>query len=495
MSGPKPPNPNQQKTSAPDLGAELVYDPINERIVIAAAIADEAKRAVLVRSISADEMLVKENAAVWRAMRTLVDQKLTYDPEVMRRLVRDEIEDFDELYLDGLETGASVPTNLEWHVSTLRWDATRARVLRGPIPELLRDIRDPKASPEQVSAIARAVLRSVEGGHGRKYIRRPDELKRSYKAELASRRAVGNFYSMGYAAVDERLVEGTMPGKINVLVGLPGSGKSTFAADMTLRLAKAGRRVLYCPWEMGTESTLDVMLSSMSRIELERIVQGGFSAEEQHRIGRCTDWIVDRVKFMDNAFYDANLRDGGRGFKRSNDRSLDVLEGYIAESGCDVVIMDLWERCLVDLSYDGVTAALYRQQQMAAEYRFYCVIVHQLRLKDVEKRADKRPTREAIKGTGAFVEVADQIYGVHRDAQFRNVPDDAIELICMKQRKGKANWAVRFGWDGSKALIEGDGMAVNYDPGLEDTEESGDIGSIRTSSGGGRRGKRSRRDG
>lgn len=490
----KPPSGNA-KASASDTGAELVYDPVNERIIIGAAIADEAKRTVLVRSISADELLVKENAAIWRALRTLVDQKLAYDPEVMRRLVRDELEDFDERYLDGLEVGASVPQNLEWHTATLRWDATRARVLRGPVPELLREIRNPKAKPEDVAAIARSVLRGVEGGHGRKYIRRPDELKRSYGAELAARRAAGNFYPMGYGAVDEHLVEGTMPGKVNVLVGLPGSGKSTFADDMILKLAKLGRRVLVCPWEMGTESTLDVMLSSMSRIELDRIVQGGFSAEEQVRLNRCKDWIVDRVKFMDNAFYDANLRDGGRGFKRSNDRSLDVLEGYIAESGCDVVVMDLWERCLVDLSYDGVTAALYRQQQMAAEYRFYCVIVHQLRLKDVEKRQDKRPTREAIKGTGAFVEVADQIYGVHRDAQFRNVPDDAIELICMKQRKGKANWAVRFGWDGSRSLVQGDGVPVTYDPGFEDTEESGDIGSIRTSSGGGRRGKRSRRDG
>lgn len=478
------------------MSEEHVYDAVNERIVLAAAMADDEKRAVLVRTISADEMLVPEHSAMWRAMRVMVERKLSYDSDVFRRLARDEKPDLDERYIDGLEKDAHLPANLDWHVGTLRWDATRARVLSGAMPELLAALKDPQAKPEAVASSARALLRAVEGGHGRKYIRRTDELRRTYKADIAARRAVGNFYPFGYEAMDgtsERdglLSEGSMPTKVAVVAGLPGSGKSTWAADFTMKLAKAKRRVLYCPWEMGTESTLDVMVSSMTRIELKRIVQGNFDAMEEQRIAACTDWITSRVKFMENAFYDANLRKGGR--RRSNDTSLDLLESYVAEAGCDVVIMDLWERMLADLSYDGVTSALYRQQAMAAEYRFYCVIIHQLRLKDVERRADKRPTRDSIKGTGAFVEVADQIFGVHRDAQFKQVPDDTIEVICMKQRKGKANWAVRFDWDGDRSLITG-GLEVAYDPGLESSAQFGDIADasdIRT--GGGRRGRRGR---
>jgi len=188
-----------------------------------------------------------------------------------------------------------------------------------------------------------------------------------------------------------------------------------------------------------------------------------------------------KILFMENAFFERVALEKGK--RKSNDRNLDILEGYIAEAGCDVVVMDLWERMLCDLSYEGVTDALYRQQEMHKEYGVHGIIVQQLKLKDVEKRADKRPTREAIKGTGAYVEVADLIFGVHRDAQFKKVPDDSLEVICLKQRKGEPNWAIRFDWDGPTCAIRG-GIEVSYDPGLESSDEFGgevsDPSAIRT---------------
>jgi replicative DNA helicase len=470
---------------------EITYDPTNERIVIGMALADRKRRDTLTRTIAADEFLVPQHAALWRALRVMTDKGLEHDPAVFLRIALAESPDLDADYTSGLEAQATIPTNPDWYVETLRWDATRARVIKGPAPELIKDLRDPKATPEKVASAARAVLRAIEGGGGRSFIRRPDELARSFSAEIEARKASGNFWPTGFDAMDAKLVEGAMPKRTAVVAGLPGSGKSTFSGDFAIRLAKAGRRPLVGCWEMGAESTLDVMVSGLLGLELERVVQGNLTSDEVARVNKATRWITQRVKFMENAFFGDELRRGAG--KRSNDRSLDVLEGYIAESGCDVGIWDLWERCLVDLSYDGVTTALYRQQEMHARYNIYGVICHQLRLKDVEKRADKRPTREAIKGTGAFVEVADQIFGVHRDAQFKAVPDDSLEIICLKQRKGKANWAARFEWDGARAQITG-GEEVPYDPGLESsTQFGGDIGDVKIERSS--RKKPSRRDG
>lgn len=454
---------------------EVVFDATNESVVLGAAIVDDERRKSLVRAISPDEFLIPEHATVWRALRVMVDRNLSFEAETFRRLVLDESPDYDPATLQQLVADASSSANLDWHVETLRWDAARARVLRGPVNELLKCLKDQKAVPDSVASAARSVLRSVEGGYARKYIRRPEELSRSYKADLAARRATGNFYSSGFDAMDARLVEGSAPGKVEVWVGLSGSGKSTFVANKAIAQAKQGRRVMVGAWEMGSMSMLDVMLSSACRIELERVVQGNLDDDEFQRVSYMTDWLTTRIKFMDNAFFDASIR--GPGVKPDNNRALDVLEGYISESGCDVIVMDLWERCLPDLSYSGVTQALYRQQLMAQEYNFNAVIVHQLLLKDVEKRVDKRPTREGIKGTGAYTEVADQIFGVHREAQFKAVPDDSLEVICLKQRKGKANWAVRFDWDGSRSLIS-NGVEVAYDPGLESAAQFGDLAEV-----------------
>lgn len=468
---------------------EFVYDTTNERIIICAAIAMATEqRSVLVRTVAADELLHPEHVIIWRALRVMVEQGLEYEPEAMRRLVQDEGGHVESSYLMGLETEASVPANLDWHLATLRWDATRARLLSGIAPELIRALKEPKSSPERVAAAAHSLLRGLEGGGGRRFIRRKDELARSYKAEMAARMAIGNFYPFGYPALDDRLSEGAMRQRTAVVAGLSGSGKSTLLSNLAMSLAlKLDRRVLMGAWEMGAESTLDVMVSAMTRIPLERIVQGDLSPEEKASVDRATDRLCSRITFMENAFFSEKKK----GERRSNERNMAILEGYIAESGCDVVIMDLWERMLVDISYEGVTTALYEQQDMHKRYNVYGVIAHQLTKEGLSKRADRRPTRESIKGTGAYYEVADQVLCVHRDALFKNVPDESIELICLKQKKGKAGWAIRFKWNGELALIS-DGEEVPYDPGLEAVERSGDISEIRT---GGHRRKPSRREG
>lgn len=478
------------------MSKEITFDAGNEQVVIRAAMADATRRKALVHGLSDSEFLVTAHSSLWRAMRALTDRGLDYSPATIRQLLATEGSPIDEEYIAELEQTAAVPHNLDWHVETMRWDATRARVLRETLPSLVKELEDGRAAPDDAVGAARSIVKALEGGGGRRFIHRPAELSRSYKAELRERRKGTSFWPSGMHAMDEKLTEGLMPRRLMVVTGLPSSGKSTWTSNLALQLAKAGRRVLMCAWEMPSHSTLDVMVCGLlglsgKPINLKQLVQGKLTEEDHQRAEQAADWIVKRVRFMDNAFF-TKISNG----KRSNDRNLDILEGYIAEAGCDEVVMDLWERCLVDLSPDAVALALYRQQAMAQEYNFHAIVVQQLRSKDVEKRSDKRPTRESIKGTGAYTEVPDLIFGIHRDAQFKAVPDDSIEAICLKQRKGDLNWAVRFDWDGATCSVKG-GVEVAYDPGLDSGSELGevvsDVSKIRSSPA--RSSKLGRRDG
>lgn len=463
---------------------EFVYDAANEALVLRAAIAmaqseeTEIRKQfrALIHSISADEFLVAQHSTLWRVLRQVSDKNLEYSPEIIRQLAIGEPTPLQEQHIEELECTAEVSSNIDWHVETLRWDATRARVMKGSLPDLVADLTDPRVTVERAVSSARAVTRALEGGGGRRFIRRPDEMSSVYKATLAKRREAGNFFPCGFSAIDDLMSEGFMPTKTAIITGLSGSGKSTFAARLAINLARLGRRPLMCAWEMGAASTLDLMCAMMTGIQLDTIVKGTYTGDELRRLEKACDWLNHRIRFMENAFFSQVASDTGRGKRerRSNDRNLDILEGYIAESGCDVVIMDLFDRLLADQSPDAVTDALYRQQNMHVEYNVHGTLLTQLRLKDVEKRPDKRPTRESIKGVGTFVEVPDLILGIHRDAQFKDVPDNTLEAICLKQRKGKLNWAVRFGWDGATCSITG-GEQVPYNPGLESAYDDGDI--------------------
>lgn len=473
---------------------EVVYDAANEALVIRSAIAlaqttendAPAKFRALVHSISEDEFLVGQHVSIWRVLRRISDSKLDYTPELARQLAVGQPTPIQDSHLTELENTAAIQSNLDWHVESLRWDATRARVLNGSLVQLVAGLSDPRVKVDEVVSSARGVLRALEGGSGRRFIHRPDAMAAAYRTELLKRREQGNFYGSGFPVVDSLMSEGFMPGKLAIITGLSGSGKSTFAARLAVNLVQQGRRPLICAWEMGATSTMDIIVSMMTGIELDTIVKGVYSDRELRRLDKATRWASFHMRFMENAFfYEVKDPGGTRGKpRRTNDRNLDILEGYIAESGCDAIIMDLWDRLLADQSPDGVTDALYRQQDMLREYNVHGTLLVQLRLKDVEKRADKRPTRESIKGVGTFVEVADLIFGVHRDAQFKDVPDNTLELICLKQRKGKSNWAVRFGWSGDRCLITG-GEQVSYNPGLEavnEYDEIADPSAIRTRS-------------
>lgn len=458
----------------------FVYDAANEILVLQAAKADAAARRKLVHLLAPDEFLVPIHAPIWKAFRVMSDKGLEYSDDTIRRLVLDEGGD-EEAATYVTELLAELPENLDWHVETMGWDATRARVLKGPVPDLFAALKDPKATVSDVTTSARAVGRALEGG-GRRFMRRPEELYRSYRAEIAARRAHRNVFPLGATPFDKNLSEGFMPGRTTVTAGLPGAGKSTVWFAFAILLVKLGRKVLYGAWEMNPESLLDVGVAHMTGIPLTRIIQGELEDHEADRVSKCARWLASRIRFMGNAFF----HERGKGKKPSNDRNLDILEGYLAESGCDVVIYDLWVRMLVFRRPDDVEGALYRLQHIHEEYGIHGIVLHQLLVKDVEKRADKRPTRESIKGTGAFTEVPDLIFGIYRPAQFKAVEDNTVETICLKQRKGRANWSIRWKWDGATCYV-GDPEEIPYDPGLENSAGPGDISAI--SSGKGRQQK------
>jgi len=178
--------------------------------------------------------------------------------------------------------------------------------------------------------------------------------------------------------------------------------------------------------------------------------------------------IAERIAFLAMPF----RRKSGE--KPNNDRNLDILHGYIADSGCEVFIADLWKRLLRDASPEAEEDALIRQQSMAEETRTHGILLQQQRLKDVEQREDKRPTREGIKGSGAWIEVPDTIIGVHRPALWKRMDDNKLEGIVLKQRYGKWPLAVEFDWDAERGSITG-GRPIDYDRPGEVTELDSDF--------------------
>jgi replicative DNA helicase len=429
---------------------EIPHDSFNESVIIATALSGGEDIGDLVRSVRADWFHGEGHAAIWTAIAEVVRRNLQCDVATVRQVGGEAI---DDSYLAKIADDCDGAANIAHHIETLRWDHARFEAVAGPVRHLLLALRDPTTAPERTLSLARQVPIAFEGYGSRDYLHDSECLIRDQIAEI-SRRRKRAVYPYGIEGFDSdehgnwRIVPGAAPSQVTVVTACSGSGKSTVTARIALEQARKRRRVLYGAWEMTGGVTLELLATLSLGWSRHKVAIGNLDDDELIEFGDRMEAISEFVRFVKLPF-GRTPRD-----RWTNDEALDAVHGYIADTASDVAVFDLWKRGLRDDKPSEEEFALIRMQTIADETRCHLILCQQQRLKDVEKRNDKRPTREGIKGSGAWVEIPDTIIGVHLPSLWQgNLPDNVIELILLKQRYGKWPLAIEFDWDGDRATL------------------------------------------
>lgn len=468
---PAPPRAAPRPSPAPPAAqaTQIPHDPVNEQVLIAAATVDTETRGRLLKLVSPDRFQVAEHVEAWLAFAELDRRGLDFDVATVRQLVGGKV---DVGYLLDLAADRDqVPTNLMHHVKMLEWDATRIAAVRGPLAGLLESLSDPTVPPERVRALAGSLQQTLSGGASLELVRDANALTREAMAQVRLRRQQA-CYPFGIDGLDKddqgnwRLIPGCAPGKVTVVTALSGGGKSTFVARVLLAQYRMKRRVGMGAWEMGDAPSLELLAVLSLGWSRYKMSVADYTDEEEQLLHDEMDRIGQYIKFVTPpSVPPSNIK--ARGSTAGNDRALDLIEAVLSEMHFDVFVGDLWKRLLREIEPDQEELALVRQQMIADRTKTHCILLQQQRLKDVEGRADKRPTREGIKGSGAWTEVADTIIGIHRPALWKAVDDVTIEIDILKQRWGKWPLAVEFDWNPEYATIL-NGREVKYDQGGAD---------------------------
>jgi replicative DNA helicase len=455
-------------------------DAFNECVVVAAVCVDQEIADELLPAISSDHFFARGHAAIWEALRRMQALGLYYDPATVSQMSGG---DADVEYLEKLIAERSaVPPNLRHHVRMLYVDKRRVDATRGPVSQLLESLRDPTTPFEKLRAVAHQVGGAFDGVGTEAYLIRGSDLAAAHGPVLEERRTGRacygygipglDFYTeddeqKGIVAGDPRMIPGASPGTITLLTAVSGSGKSTVAARMILAWARENRRVLVGAWESGEAPTLELLASLSLGMSRTDIKIGRFDKEDQRELLGEMERIGEHVTFFKLPFGRARA-----GEKNYNDRALDLVRQVVADSRCEVFVADLMRRAFKETDPDDEEQGLFRLQAMGKELDVHQVWLHQQRMKDVEQRPDKRPTREGVKGSSAWVEVPDAMLGVHLPALWKNVPNDKIEIDVLKQRDGLWPQAVEFDWVPEFAKITG-GKTVDYSrPGDENAMDA-----------------------
>jgi archaellum biogenesis ATPase FlaH len=448
------------------MGREQVVkiDPSAEQVVLSAMLVDRETLHRVIKVLPPDRWQVPQHRAAVRALEELDRKGLAYDQAAVRRL----FPDVDVLYLEELAMARPTPAqDLQHYVYAVRWDALRADAFRGPVTAFLEAAAKPETEPEAVRRAALAIGEAFGAWRDGARVSNPVDVHERLLVEMEARVQGRAVYPFGIDGLDDyedsrqpRLIPGAKPGKITIVTGTSGSGKTTLAARMVLGQMRQKRRVLYGAWE-NTDVESTELLAVMSLADEGRPV-----SRTQLMTGRAPIPMVEAVKerardigkfvrFVPNPFQ-------RKGQKSTNDQNLDIVERLIGDMGADVFVADLWERCLAEDRPEEIQQGLFRQQAICEQTRCHGILLQQQRLKDVEARADRRPTREGIKGTSAWVDIADTILGVYRPAQWKAVPDDLVVVDVLKQRYAPWPLSVEIEWDPDRAWF-GRGTSVPYD--------------------------------
>lgn len=441
------------------------HDTFNESVVIAAAIVDEEARDRLVNAIPVDAFYGKGHPEIWEVVRELKRKKLSYDPLTVQQLSGGTV---DAKYLEFLiRERPAVPPNLDHHISALMWDRTRIEAARGPIQTLLENLRDPQADPERVRSLARRVGDAFAGKGFMKFLRDPHALVAEVKRNLDRRRAGEAVYPYGIDGFDihgdgpnegqYRVIPGAAPCEMTVITGNPGSGKSTVISNMVLGLLKQGRSVLYGAWEQQAAISLELLAIIDLGYSKHRVLTGQLTDAEVDAYMERIEELAAGVRFM-SLPTDRKKRERGQ---RVNEAAMDTIRSYIAETSADAFIGDLFRYALTGFDPEEEEDAIKESLAIGKDENCHMVLVQQQRSKDVEARDDKRPTRDGVKGTSAWVEVPGTIIGCHMPSLWKAVPRETIELILLKQRFAKGMLAVEFDFDPDKGKLEG-GRGIEY---------------------------------
>ncbi len=403
----------------------------NEQIVLGAILNDHETFLREVPKLSEDLFNLDIHKDLFNALKELLKRGAKYAADSVTQLTAERVK---LKYLNDLEEnfGKLAEENIKLHIEYLKTGSVKFQVAE-PFSRLFDSLDDPHTSLEESETAALEILSKLrEGSSKDDRVRSGTKLFEEWYSDLEEVQSgrSKNFCDTFFTALDNNLYEGLRPGKIVVVAGRPGMGKSTFCSNLTLRLERNGKKVLSAPIEAGTESVVEQMTCCKSRVSAEKLI-------------KTPDELTDKEMF--------DIKRASRSILKSKNiifcdklSSISELEMMAEQYDFQYAILDLFEYLLRgDMDPAAVTQELRRLKALSIRRGFASVVVHQIRRTKSKKSI--RPKLHELKNSGGYEEVADLVLLLHRSAYYNpDDEEDIMEVAIAKQRRGPQNVSVAF---------------------------------------------------
>ncbi|MDC9612944.1 SPI-7-type island replicative DNA helicase [Xenorhabdus khoisanae] len=234
----------------------------------------------------------------------------------------------------------------------------------------------------------------------------------------------------GFADLDQKTC-GLQPGDLILLGARPSMGKTALALAMAIKGAINKGPVQFFSIEMPTEQLIQRLISELASVPLEKIRSGNLDESDWGCIGAAMEtisswqdrFIIDDTSNMTPTLLRARARRNMRKFGKPSLIMVDYLQ-----------LMRCPEQENRTLEISEISRSL---KALGKELGCPVLALSQLN-RQLEQRADKRPTNGDLRDSGSLEQDADLILFIYRDEMYEsNSLDKGVaEIIISKQRQG-----------------------------------------------------------
>jgi len=250
--------------------------------------------------------------------------------------------------------------------------------------------------------------------------------------ELASGKAGMSGLSTGFSDVD-RKINGLNKSDLVLLAARPAMGKTSFALNMALNVAKqSGKTVAVFSLEMSKEQLVTRFLSSEGLVENTRLTTGRLSPSDWGKLTQAARTLKQTdIRIDDNPML--TVADMNAKCRRLDNLGLVVIDylQLMTSSGGKSYAGESRQQAVSDISR--------MLKIMAKELNVPVLCLSQLSRAN-EKREDKRPMLSDLRESGAIEQDADIVMFLYREGYYQKEEGSDMsttECIIAKNRHGE----------------------------------------------------------
>ncbi len=221
--------------------------------------------------------------------------------------------------------------------------------------------------------------------------------------------------SSGYTEYDDK-TRGFHGSDLIILAARPAMGKTAFALNLALNVAKQDKGVLIFSLEMGNEQLFDRLLAAETKLPFSKIKDGNLKETEWAQYAAGMGRLADLPLYISDSSI-VNIM----GIKAISRR-------LKAEGKLDMILIDYLQ--LIS-STEGSRRS--REQEISEISRSLKIIAKELNVpvltlsqlsRAVESRTDKRPMLSDLRESGAIEQDADMVMFLYRDDYYQNLSNN-----------------------------------------------------------------------